>query len=370
MQDRDYMQYAIQLARKGRFTTSPNPNVGCVIVKEGNIVGEGFHQKAGDAHAEVHALKMAGENAINATAYVTLEPCAHYGKTPPCANALIDAGIKRVVIAMRDPNPLVAGKGIQLLQNAGIKVDVGLLQEEAEKLNCGFLKRMRTGLPFVRLKLAASLDGRTAMKSGESKWITGEIARQDVQVFRAQSDAILSTSQTVITDDPRLTVRFTDLPDEIKRDYKFEDLRQPIRVILDSHARLKNSAEFQLFSEPSKIILVRTEKSQQFIQTGLIEEMIAGQCDQIDLHKMLKQLAEKGINSIWVEAGAKLAGALIQHDLVDELIVYLAPKLLGNEAKGLCELSGLTTLNEALNFEFINIKKIGNDLRMILRKEA
>src|SRR5476651_2582626 len=231
--DEKYMARAFELARRGRFTTTPNPNVGCVIVRDGEIVGEGYHLRAGEPHAEVHALRMAGERAKGATAYVTLEPCSHHGRTPPCADALVDAGVARVVASMQDPNPEVAGRGLYRLKQAGIDVSHGLMHSEAEAVNLGFLKRMRTGFPYVQLKLAASLDGRTAMASGESQWITSSQAREDVQLFRAQSSAILSTSATVLADDPALTVRWPSLPEHVQECYPQSALRQPIRVIVD-----------------------------------------------------------------------------------------------------------------------------------------
>lgn len=368
MHDIDYMQHAINLAYQGRFTTTPNPNVGCVIVLHNQIVGEGFHQKAGGPHAEIHALKVAGEKTKGATAYVTLEPCSHYGKTPPCANALIEAGIARVVIAMQDPNPLVAGKGIALLKAANIEVKVGVLTAQAEQLNVSFLKRMRTGMPYVRVKLGMSLDGRTAMASGESQWITGEASRRDVQLFRAQSSAILSSSQTVIMDDPLLTVRWDALPDEIKHNYPQSQLRQPLRVIIDSQARLTSNDNKKLWQQAGEICLVRTTSTAQHKQTENIKEMITGQAGTVDLCQLLQQLAKQGINSIWVEAGAKLSGAFLQQNLVDELIVYIAPKLLGQDARPLCQLEGLQQLKDAPEFQLVEVKQIENDVRIILKK--
>ena len=259
--DKAMMERAIALAKQGIFTTAPNPNVACVIVKDEQIIGEGFHLRAGEPHAEVHALRMAGSDAEGATAYVTLEPCSHHGKTPPCANALIDAGIARVVVAMIDPNPLVAGQGVDLLKAAGIEVAVGLLQVEAEALNTGFIKRMKTGLPYVQLKLAASIDGRTALANGQSKWITGSEARSDVQAFRAQASAILSTRATVAADDPALTVRFNQLPLKVQQSYQEADLRQPLRVILDSQGRIAKDAN--IFSSTGKVLLLTCNKNLQ-----------------------------------------------------------------------------------------------------------
>ena len=243
--DAEFMQLALDLAKQGEFTAAPNPAVGCVLVKNGQIIGKGFHAKAGDPHAEVMALREAGENARGATAYVTLEPCAHYGRTPPCAKGLVDAGVRNVIAAMCDPNPLVAGKGLGILADAGIESAVGLLKENAEELNKGFLKRMRTVRPFVQLKLAMSIDGKTAMANGESKWITGAQARADVQQYRAKASAILSTSQTVLADNPSLNVRWAELPQEVQARYAEQHLRQPVRVILDSAHKVRS--DFNLF---------------------------------------------------------------------------------------------------------------------------
>lgn len=256
--DELYMARAFELARLGRFTTAPNPNVGCVIVRDGEIVGEGYHLRAGEPHAEVHALRMAGDKARGATAYVTLEPCSHHGRTPPCADALVAAGVTRVVAAMQDPNPQVAGRGLYKLQQAGVEVRHGLMLAEAEAVNLGFLKRMRTGFPYVQLKLGASLDGRTAMASGESQWITSPEARQDVQRLRAQSAAILSTSATVLADDPSLTVRWDELDAETQRLYPRDNLRQPLRILLDSQNRI--TPQHRVVLQPGATWLARPRR--------------------------------------------------------------------------------------------------------------
>ncbi|MCO6549856.1 MAG: bifunctional diaminohydroxyphosphoribosylaminopyrimidine deaminase/5-amino-6-(5-phosphoribosylamino)uracil reductase RibD [Gilliamella sp.] len=364
--DHFYMQQAIDLAKLGRFTTTPNPNVGCVIVKDDQIIGKGYHQKAGEPHAEVHALKMAGDEAIGAIAYVTLEPCSHFGRTPPCADALIKAGIIRVVIAMQDPNPNVAGNGIKRLKEAGIDVTIGVLTEQAEAINKGFLKLMRTGLPYIQLKLAASLDGKIAMASGESKWITSNKAREDVQQFRAQASCILSTRATVQADNASLTVRYNELPDEIKKIYLLEKIRQPIRVIIDSQDQLIGTEN--IFNQPGETWVVRKKDSLIAKQnTKLIIE--SSSCKQIDLSKLFALLAEKQINSVWVEAGAHLAGALIEQDLVDELIIYYAPKLLGHNALDMCILPNLQKLSLAPQFQFESIAMVGDDLRLILKRK-
>lgn len=365
-QDSIYMARAFELAQKGRFTTSPNPNVGCVIVRDAVIVGEGYHQKAGGPHAEVHALKMAGEKAQGATAYVTLEPCSHHGRTPPCAEALINAGVSRVVAAMQDPNPQVAGRGLYMLSQAGIETRSNLLLDQAEAANRGFLKRMRTGFPYIQLKLAASLDGRTALESGESKWITSPAARKDVQVFRAEASAILSTSSTVVADDPSLTVRWDELPADVQQSYPEEQLRQPIRIILDNHHRV--TASHKVTQLDGECWLVSANPSKQSIGQGNVEQIaIPADENGTDLVILMMQLAKRNVNSIWVEAGAKLAGSLLKLGLVDELIVYIAPKLLGSSARGLVDFPPLNALADAPKFEFTDVEKVGDDLRVRLR---
>lgn len=367
-QDEQFMQLAIDLAKQGRFTTTPNPSVGCVLVKQGNIVGKGFHYKAGEPHAEVVALREAGENAQGATAYVTLEPCSHYGRTPPCALGLINAGVAKVIAAMEDPNPAVAGRGLKMLKEAGIDTTVGLLSEKAEWLNKGFLKRMRTGLPFVQLKLAMSLDGRTAMANGESQWITGAQARADVQIGRAQASAILSTGVTVEMDNPSLTVRWDELPDEIKGEYPAENVRQPVRVILDFQHRVKS--HHKLFETASPVWLVSDRPRDLTDFPDFCEEIIVEITEEpTTLFNVMSILGQRQINTIWVEAGATLAGALIEENLVDELIVYIAPKLLGDKARGLCRLPNLTELKEAPKWSLQSAIQIGNDLKTVYTRE-
>ncbi|MBP2196697.1 bifunctional diaminohydroxyphosphoribosylaminopyrimidine deaminase/5-amino-6-(5-phosphoribosylamino)uracil reductase RibD [Pantoea cypripedii] len=364
MTDERYMARALELARRGRFTTTPNPNVGCVIVRDGEIVGEGWHQRAGEPHAEVHALRMAGDKARGATAYVTLEPCSHHGRTPPCCDALIAAGVSRVVAAMQDPNPQVAGRGLYRLQQAGIEVSHGLMMNEAEALNRGFLKRMRTGFPWIQLKLGASLDGRTAMSSGESQWITSAAARRDVQRFRAQSSAILSTSSTVLADNPSLTVRWGELNDEIRQQLDENQLRQPVRVVIDSQQRV--TPQHQLIDQPGETWLMRSQADQQAWPASVSQIAVPQREGQLDLVAMMMLLGQRQINSVWVEAGASLAGALLQAGLVDELIIYLAPKLLGNAARGLCELPGLERLADVPALNFSDVRLVGEDLRLTL----
>lgn len=364
MTDERYMARALELARRGRFTTTPNPNVGCVIVRDGQIVGEGWHQRAGEPHAEVHALRMAGDRARGATAYVTLEPCSHHGRTPPCCDALIAAGVTRVVAAMQDPNPQVAGRGLHRLHQAGIEVSHGLMMQEAEALNRGFLKRMRTGFPWIQLKLGASLDGRTAMASGESQWITSPAARRDVQRLRAQSSAILSSSATVLADNPSLTVRWSELDSESQRLVDEAELRQPVRVIVDSQNRV--TPDHKLIEQLGETWLMRQQVDDRHWPETVTQIPVPLRDSQLDLVALMMVLGQRQINSVWVEAGATLAGALIQAGLVDELIVYVAPKLLGNDARGLCQLAGLTQLVDAPVFAFRDIRQVGDDVRLTL----
>jgi len=359
-QDEMYMARALKLAQRGRYTTPPNPNVGCVIVKEGEIVGEGFHFRAGEPHAEVHALRMAGERARGATAYVTLEPCSHHGRTPPCCEALINAGVARVVAAMQDPNPQVARRGLYRLAQEGIEVSHGLMMSEAERLNRGFLKRMRTGFPYIQLKLGASLDGRTAMANGESQWITSPEARRDVQRLRAESHAILTSSATVLADDPALTVRWDELGADTQARYAQADLRQPVRIVVDSQNRV--TPAHRLVQQPGETWFARTRADERQWPDGVRHILVPEHNGHLDLVSMMMLLGRQQINSVWVEAGAQMAGALLQAGLVDELIVYLAPKLLGSEARGLCVLPGLESLAAAPQLKFTEIRQVGPDL--------
>ncbi|NQZ21099.1 MAG: bifunctional diaminohydroxyphosphoribosylaminopyrimidine deaminase/5-amino-6-(5-phosphoribosylamino)uracil reductase RibD [Colwellia sp.] len=365
--DYHFMQRAIALAKQGHYTTSPNPRVGCVLVKNGEIIAEGFHQKAGEGHAEVNALKMAGKDAQGATAYVTLEPCSHYGRTPPCAEGLINAGVKNVIVAMVDPNPKVAGNGLQKLEQAGISTRHGLLEQSAEKLNPGFIKQMTTGLPYVRCKLAASLDGKTAMKNGESKWITSPEARQDVQRLRAQSCAIISGADSILMDEAKMTVRWSELG-ELKNSYKKELIRQPVRVIIDSKNRL--TPILALFNEPSPIILIRNAIENIHQWPHFVEQVAlpfaepATNNPQIDLSALLRYLAKQGLNDVLIESGFRLAGAFIEQNLVDELILYQAPKLLGAAGKSLADMPSLTHLKQAKELQISDVRMIGRDMRI------
>ncbi|NIY84223.1 bifunctional diaminohydroxyphosphoribosylaminopyrimidine deaminase/5-amino-6-(5-phosphoribosylamino)uracil reductase RibD [Vibrio hepatarius] len=361
--DFQMMSRAIQLAKGGIYTTAPNPNVGCVITRDGEIVGEGFHFKAGEPHAEVHALRMAGEKAEGATAYVTLEPCSHYGRTPPCAEGLINAKVAKVICAMQDPNPQVAGRGIQMLRDAGIDVQVGLLEADAYALNPAFIKRMKTGMPFVQLKMAASLDGQTALANGQSQWITSPQARQDVQKYRAQSGAILSTSKTVTDDNASLNVRWDDLPQSVQANYLQQDLRQPVRVILDRQQQL--TPELKLFQSTGATLIV---SDQGDIAPSLDSEQ------RIDLKATFAQLASHhNVNHLWVEAGATLASSLIHAGLVDELILYLAPKIMGSDGRGLLGALGLESMAEVIELDIQDVRQVGKDIRIVaklLRKDS
>ncbi|WP_045481472.1 bifunctional diaminohydroxyphosphoribosylaminopyrimidine deaminase/5-amino-6-(5-phosphoribosylamino)uracil reductase RibD [Vibrio owensii] len=353
-QDFEMMSRALKLAKRGIYTTAPNPNVGCVIVRDGEIVGEGHHHRAGEPHAEVHAMRMAGDKAEGATAYVTLEPCSHYGRTPPCAEGLIKAKVARVVCAMEDPNPKVAGRGFQTLRDAGVEVQVGLLENEAIELNKGFIKFMQTGMPYVQLKMAASLDGQSALSNGQSQWITSPKARQDVQRYRALSGGILSTSKTVIDDNASLNVRWDDLPNSVKAHYQQDEVRQPPRVILDRQSQL--SDELKLFNTDGERIIVS--------QGGDIAPEL-DKNGQIDLAATLKAVASgTHINHLWVEAGATLASSLIKANLVDELIVYLAPKLMGSDGRGLIGALGLTEMAQVIDLTITDVRMVGVDIRI------
>ena len=364
LSDHYYMARALQLAERGLWTTDPNPRVGCVIVQEGKIVGEGWHQVAGEPHAEIHALQMAKESAKGATCYVTLEPCCHHGKTPPCTDALIKAGVARVVIAVTDPNPLVSTKGIEQLSEAGIMVDRSVLSVEAEQLNCGFFMRMRHGRPYIRCKLAMSLDGRTAMASGESQWITSKEARADVQALRARSSAIMTGIGTVLTDDPALTVRRDELPDYLE---KPEKIRQPLRVIIDSHLSMPQDA--RLLSEPGRTVIFTTSRNNAFKtllqKAGADVVYIAGQKNGVDLQAMFQYLAQEyQVNELLVETGATLGGAMLQVGLCDEMIIYMAPVLMGDKARGLLNLPNLEHLHQRIALNIKEIRAVGCDWRI------
>lgn len=359
-QDVMYMARALQLAKNGRYTTDPNPRVGCVLVSDSEIIGEGWHVRAGQGHAEVEALKSV-QDAKGATAYVTLEPCSHHGKTPPCCDALINARVSRVVAAMQDPNPLVSGRGLAKLEAAGIEVVCGVLQEDAQALNRGFIKRMTVGRPFVRSKLAMSLDGRTALASGESKWITSAESRADVQRLRAESSAILTGINTVLADDPALNARV---------DF---DVVQPIRVVLDS--RLQMPLNAQMANLPGRTLILTCSqdqaKQQALQQAGFEVHQLANDNNgQLELHAVMAFLAKQQINEVLVEAGAILNGALLAEGLIDELVVYMAPCILGDQGRGLFHLPGVTTMADKKILRLLDVRQVGGDVRLILKSQT
>jgi diaminohydroxyphosphoribosylaminopyrimidine deaminase/5-amino-6-(5-phosphoribosylamino)uracil reductase len=359
--DEAAMRRALELAQRGLYSTQPNPRVGAVLARDEEIVGEGWHERAGEPHAEPIAIRAAGDRARGATAYVTLEPCSHHGRTPPCVDVLLAAGVRRVVYAIGDPNPRVNGAGAARLKEAGLKVQSGLLEAEAEALNAGFLMRMRHRRPFIRLKTGASLDGKTALANGESQWITSEAARADVQHWRAQSGAVLTSAATVIADDPRLDVRI-------------ETPRQPMRVVLDRRRALRKSA--RVLAAPGDVLVfaapTRERKagpSDERLGNARVERIRVAR-SHLDLQAVFARLAELEVNDVLVEAGSRLAGALFAAGLVDEWLLYLAPKLLGKEAKPLAALARLTRLDAAPEFELLDSKVVGPDLRLRLKPKG
>jgi diaminohydroxyphosphoribosylaminopyrimidine deaminase / 5-amino-6-(5-phosphoribosylamino)uracil reductase len=351
--DERSMARALQLAERGLYTTDPNPRVGCIIVKDGEMVGEGWHVRPGEAHAEVLALRQAGERARGAEIFVTLEPCNHFGRTPPCTDALLQAGVRRVTAAMRDPNPLVDGKGFERLESAGIECRSGLMQAEAEALNAGFVNRMRLQRPYVRVKVAASLDGRTAMADGSSRWITGEAARLDVQRLRARSSAIVTGIGTVLADDPALTVRAFDIG------------RHPLRVIVDS--RLRTPATAQMLRMPGHTLVataIGDEALARALPTGAEVVCLPDVLGRVNLPALLRLLAERDVNEVLVEAGPVLSGAFLAAGLADELIAYLAPTLLGDTGRGMFHLPALTTLADRIRLQVMDMYAVGHDWRI------
>ena len=365
-----WMARAIQLGQKGLYSTDPNPRVGCVLVKDGQLIGEGWHRKAGGPHAEIAALNAATNDVKGATAYVTLEPCSHQGRTPPCCDALIKAGIGKVVAAMKDPNPQVSGNGFERLRQAGIEVLSGVLQMDAEALNPGFIKRYKTGLPLVRLKLAMSLDGRTAMANGESQWITGPEARQDVQKWRARSSAIVTGIGSLLKDDSRLNVRREDLTIEVEHQ---NFIRQPLRVVLDS--ALRTPVDAKILHQPGDTLIIGSQlkicgqamqdKQKRLQDAGAEVVLIEERGQQLDLHKTLQMLAQRGCNEVLFECGAILAGSVVQQRLTDEIIIYMAPTLLGNNAQPLMKLLGLNHIDQQIPLNIQQTRMVGKDLRMI-----
>jgi len=354
MNDLAYMARAIQLAKLGNFTAHPNPRVGCVLVNNGEIISEGWHRKTGEPHAEALAITAAGDRARGATAYVTLEPCSHTGRTPPCADALINAGVRRVVVGMQDPNPRVAGQGLARLQEAGIEVFTGVLEAEAKKLNPGFISRMTLGLPYVRLKLATSLDGRTAMASGESKWISGEAARADVQKLRARSSAVVTGAGTILADDPSLTVRTEKVA------------RQPLRVVVDSNLSIPPGSK--IFDGNGEVLLVTVSEDESaaraLVDAGAEITQLSSAAHGVDLRELMQYLAERECNEVMIEAGATLAGSAIASGIVNELVVYVAPRLMGADARGMFRLPGLQAMQDSIDLDYQDIRMVGDDLRI------
>jgi len=368
--DYQYMARALQLAEQGLYTTDPNPRVGCVLVRDGEIVGEGFHARAGEPHAERHALAAAGDRARGATAYVTLEPCSHTGRTGPCADALVAAGVARVVAAMEDPNPLVAGNGMQTLAAAGIETASGLLEADARALNPGFISRMTRQRPYLRIKIAASVDGRTAMASGESQWITGPAAREDVQRLRARSSAVITGVGTVLADRPSYTVRPQQwaLTDYQQHSGGSDRVRQPLRVILDR--TLQTPPDVPVVSAPGHCLLVAGEQHpgrQNALEFAGAEVMLLPASGSgIDLQQLLIELNRRECNEVLVECGATLAGAFVREGLFDELIVYMAPALLGSSARPLLGLPQLASMSEKVSLKWQDVRQVGDDLRLTL----
>jgi diaminohydroxyphosphoribosylaminopyrimidine deaminase/5-amino-6-(5-phosphoribosylamino)uracil reductase len=357
--DEAAMRRALELAARGLYSTQPNPRVGAVLARDGEIVGEGWHERAGAPHAEAGAIAAAGDRARGATAYVTLEPCSHHGRTPPCVNALLEAGVRRVVYAVGDPDPRVNGRGAKLLRAAGVQVESGLLAADAEALNEGFMMRLRRKRPFIRLKSGASLDGRIALANGASRWITGEAARADVQHWRAQSAAVLTSAATVLADDPRLDVRI-------------ESPRQPLRVVLDRRRVVKKNA--RVLKPPGEVLIFAAATRAQPKNAAAAEMLGPARIERVrvknahlDLVNVFARLAALQINEVLVEAGPRLSGALLAAGLVDEWLVYVAPKLLGKDARPLAALPRLARLKDAPEFELRESTVVGNDLRLRLR---
>ena len=356
--DCEHMAHALRLAERGRYTAHPNPMVGCVLVCNGEVVGEGWHKAAGEAHAEINALHAAGDKASGATAYVTLEPCSHHGKTPPCAEALIEAGVAEVVIGLEDPNSEVDGDGLTALTGAGIQIRIGLMQGEIEKLLSGFISRVTRSRPFVRLKVASSLDGCIAMSSGESQWITGAEARSDVQRLRARSGAIMTGIGTVLADDPSFTVRDASLD---------VGERQPMRVVLDNDLRMQLSAEMLVLPGKTIVYCISDKKQQALRDTG-VEVVMVGQNDgQVDPAEVLGDLARREVNDVLVEAGPTLAGNLMSNGFVDELVIYQSPHIMGSETMGMFDTPSWTELADRKTLDIIDVRRVGSDTRITAR---
>ena len=350
------MARALRLAARGLYTTTPNPRVGCVVVRDGAVVGEGWHERAGESHAEIHALRLAGEAARGATAYVSLEPCNHHGRTPPCAEALLGAGVARVVVAMQDPNPLVAGEGMARLRACGIDVSSGLLEGQAQELNIGFVSRMERGRPWVRLKCAASVDGKTALLNGRSQWITGAAARRDGHAWRARSCAILTGIGTVRDDDPRLTVR------------DVATTRQPLRVVVDS--RLETPLEAKILAGGNVLVACAIDdaaRAAKLRQRGAEVVALPNADGKVELPELMRELGRHGVNEVLAEAGFKLNGSLLRDGCVDELLIYLAPSLIGDAARGMFDLPQLVSLDDKRSLSWREVRQVGDDLRIVAR---
>lgn len=371
-EDHKFMALAINLAKRGKYTVSPNPSVGCVVVKDQTVIAQGWHKKAGTGHAEVNAFaQLTPEQAADATAYVTLEPCSHYGRTPPCAKLLQDSGVSRVVIAMQDPNPSVSGRGITMLEQLGIQVDVGILETDARELNVGFLSRMERKKPYVQVKLASSLDGKTALGNGESKWITGEAARADVQTYRAGACAILSTAATVLADDAALNVRAEQLDFDYPLDEINTNIRQPIKIILDSKNELttEHVKTLRLFANDAKVVLIRQSKTNAFSNIENIEEALINYDNGFDLNELLSFIANKEINQLWVEAGGRLAASFVENKLFDELICYVAPKIMGLGAQDMLPIGPFQAMDQVTELTLETMDQIGSDLKLVYKKQ-
>ena len=358
-EDSAFMARALKLAQRGLYTADPNPRVGCVIVLNNKVVGEGWHQRAGGHHAEIMALENAGDASIGATAYVTLEPCCHHGRTPPCTDALIAAGIQRVVVAATDPNPAVAGAPARQLKDAGVAILTGLLEAESRALNIGFLQRMQSNRPYLRTKIAVSLDGRTALANGESKWITGESARADVQRWRARSSAIVTGVGTALADDPLLTVRAEELG----------AVEPPARIVLDSTLRIPASA--QIFRSPGSVRIfcadAHDDKVSSIEAAGAVVEVLASEQGRVSLTAVIARLAELEVNEVLVEAGPTLNGALLNAGLIDELLVYMAGNILGTDGRGMFAIPELTDMSRRQELELVDFRRVGKDCRLTYR---
>jgi len=356
--DTAHMARALQLAARGRYSARPNPMVGCVLVNDGDIVGEGWHERAGEPHAEINALREAGEKARGAVAYVSLEPCAHHGKTPPCAMALIEAGVSKVIAAMPDPFEEVSGRGLEMLNASGIEATAGLMQSAAEALNAGFISRVTRGRPFVRLKIAASLDGAIAMESGESQWITGPEARADVQELRARSGAIMTGIGTVVADDPSLNVRFPE----------FDTVgEQPLRVVLDSRMRMPRNA--RMLTLPGETLVCHTagHDGTELSEAGATVQEFGAHGDIVNVFEVLAALAEREINDVLVEAGPRLAGYLLQKDLIDELVIYQSPHIMGSNTRGMFTTPTWSALADRRTLDITDTRRVGSDTRITAR---